>query len=83
LKYPKPIDKNVDLNQTSKRLFFYISNMPRYEKRGNPISIAYGHDHVTGFFLTVTDKRLMWQDNADKDVNEVTSRIGSGDGGLL
>ena len=57
--------------------------MPRYELEGDPISVAFGYDHATGFFLSVMDKRLKWSENASDAVNKVTSSIGIKDGGTL
>jgi hypothetical protein len=55
--------------------------MPRYELKGDPISVAFGYDHATGFFLSVTDIRLKWSKYASDAVNKVTSSIGIKDGG--
>lgn len=55
--------------------------MPRYEIKGSPISVAYGKDHATGIFLSVYDNRLEYDENASQEVNDVTKKIGFGDGG--
>jgi hypothetical protein len=55
--------------------------MVRYEIDNYPIKICYGHDQVTGFFLSVYDARLKWNADASKEVNDVTEKVGVRDGG--
>lgn len=53
----------------------------RIQIPGDPISVAYGYDGVTGVFLSVTDKRLAYNPDSSKKVNAVTESVGVGDGG--
>ena len=57
--------------------------MPRYtiQSEDSPISIAYGSDDSTDYFLSVFDKRLKYDSNASDEVNKVTEKIGVCDGG--
>ena len=55
--------------------------MVRFEINNDPIRIAYGHDELTGFFLSVCDDRLKWNVDAGKEVNEVSEKVGIKDGG--
>ena len=55
----------------------------RYTIPGDLISIAYGDQELGGpksVFLSVTDKRLEWNDKNTKQVNKVTESIGIQDG---
>jgi hypothetical protein len=47
----------------------------------NSISVAYGHDHATGYFLSVTDHRLAWSSNASKAINAITEKVNPDGGG--
>lgn len=59
--------------------------MPRFEKKiesSSHISIAYGSDDALGgVFLSVYDDRLKYDENASKEVNQVTELVGVCDGG--
>jgi hypothetical protein len=55
--------------------------MPRFTIEGSPISIAYGYDFSCGIFLSVYDRRLMYNEKASCEVNEVAESIGVKDGG--
>lgn len=60
--------------------------MPRYEIKGDPISIAYGYDdclvNTCGVFLSVFDSRLEWEENASAQVKSVAESLPYGmDGG--
>lgn len=56
--------------------------MPRYEIKGDPISIAYGYDDVLvdflEVFLSVFDSRLEWKKNASAQVNSVSESLTCG-----
>jgi hypothetical protein len=54
--------------------------MTRHELVDGHISVTYGCDHVTGFFLSIEDRRLRYESSADKAVNDVTESIGIKDG---
>lgn len=43
--------------------------------------MAYGYSELSGVFLSVFDKRLMYDENATKEVNAVSEAIGVKDGG--
>ena len=53
----------------------------RREIPGDPISIAYGYDELTGVFLAVVDRRLKFDCESSDEVNTVTESIGVRDGG--
>eukprot|EP00923_Selenidium_pygospionis_P009903 GHVN01017085.1.p1 GENE.GHVN01017085.1~~GHVN01017085.1.p1 ORF type:complete len:319 (+),score=31.93 GHVN01017085.1:254-1210(+) len=55
--------------------------MPRFEIPGDPIHVTYGHDELAGVFLSVFDERISWSETATKEVNDVTHKVGLGDGG--
>ena len=41
-----------------------------------PITIAYGWDHMTGYFLSVTDSRLFFDhENAKEEVNNIVQKV--------
>jgi hypothetical protein len=55
--------------------------MPRSELSQGDLLIAFGHDHVSGYFLSVYDLRLRYnEDNSDElnTLGEQTSPDGSG-----
>ncbi|KIM78598.1 hypothetical protein PILCRDRAFT_11064 [Piloderma croceum F 1598] len=54
--------------------------MGRYNIQQGAIEIAYGWDHVTGYFISVVAKRLSWSENSTSEVNAVVEAI-SADGG--
>jgi hypothetical protein len=55
--------------------------MVRYEiNTGAPIRIAYGHDDIRGFFLSVSDDRIKEQEDATEEVNRVTQKVGVAEG---
>lgn len=53
----------------------------RHEIDSDTLGIAYGSDHVTGYFLAVTDKRLEWSKNSSDEVNAVKEKIAPDGGG--
>lgn len=57
--------------------------MPRFKIEGDPIHVAYGVDEEigAGVFLSVFDRRLEWNEEANDEVNKVTESIGVKDGG--
>lgn len=55
--------------------------MVRYTIEQGPITVNYGTDTVSNVFLAVTDSRLHYDENATKQVNNVTSQVGIKDGG--
>ncbi|KAK0189840.1 hypothetical protein F5146DRAFT_1052855 [Armillaria mellea] len=55
--------------------------MTRYTIEEGSIEIAYGTDHVTGYFLAVVDKRLKWQQSASKAVNSIAQKVEAGGNG--
>lgn len=55
--------------------------MGRHEIKQGPITIAYGKDHVTGYFLSVIDERLSWSSDASKQVNDITEKVNPDGGG--
>lgn len=55
--------------------------MVRYELQQNNIIVAYGHDHLTGLFLSVYDKRLMWNEENTDEANEICDKISEDGGG--
>ncbi|KAF9185269.1 hypothetical protein BGZ51_002744 [Haplosporangium sp. Z 767] len=56
--------------------------MVRYEKDEGDINIAWGYDEPQcGYFLTVVDRRLEWQAEASKDVNQICEEVSLSGGG--
>ena len=58
--------------------------MPRFTIDGDPISVAFGYEDDPGLanvFLSVYDKRLEHDCAASDAVNDVTRKVGDGDGG--
>ena len=57
--------------------------MPRFEIKGDPISIAYGvcEQISSGVFISVYDRRLETDSNASDEVNQVAFDVGVHDGG--
>ncbi|KAK7680584.1 hypothetical protein QCA50_016366 [Cerrena zonata] len=49
--------------------------MGRATIKEGAIEIAYGWDHITGYFLSVTDKRLFVDQGASEDVNTVVRKV--------
>ena len=61
----------------------WLLPMPRFVIPGDPIEVAYGYEDDPGLanvFLSVYDKRLMYDGTAAKEVNEVTRKVGPGTG---
>ena len=50
--------------------------MVRYEMNTSPINIAYGSDHVTGIFLSVTDSRLRDSGDNLEELRNVSYQLG-------
>ncbi|EIM82655.1 uncharacterized protein STEHIDRAFT_63561 [Stereum hirsutum FP-91666 SS1] len=55
--------------------------MGRHQIEQGSITIAYGKDHVTGYFLSVIDERLSWSSDATTQVNEITEKVNADGGG--
>eukprot|EP00438_Fugacium_kawagutii_P031551 Skav227283 [mRNA] locus=scaffold4796:29191:29415:+ [translate_table: standard] len=56
--------------------------MPRFEiPEGDHITVAYGYDDAIGYsvFLSVYDKRLMYDPQASREVNEIAEQIEAGE----
>ncbi|PBK92476.1 hypothetical protein ARMGADRAFT_1013084 [Armillaria gallica] len=49
--------------------------MTRYTIKQGDIEIAYGTDHVTGYFLSVVDQRLRWKEGASEAVNDTVEKL--------
>ena len=45
------------------------------EEPNNPLNVACGKDHVTGFFLQASDFRILYDSKALDAVNNVTERV--------
>ncbi|KAI7861615.1 hypothetical protein K492DRAFT_139302 [Lichtheimia hyalospora FSU 10163] len=55
--------------------------MVRYELQQNNITVAYGHDELTGLFLSVYDKRLIWDEKNTDEANKICDKISEDGGG--
>ena len=51
--------------------------MPRFEIKGDPISITYGVQDSTGIFLSVDDQRLKAETGCSDEVNQVALTLGN------
>lgn len=49
--------------------------MGRHELKDGHIGIAYGWDHVTGYFLTVLDNRISYQNNMPDTILKVVEKF--------
>ena len=47
----------------------------RKEIKEGYINIAYGHDHVIGYFLSAVDTRLQFQPDAPTEANKIASQV--------
>lgn len=55
--------------------------MGRHQLEQGSITIAYGKDHVTGYFLSVIDERLSWSSDATTQVNDIAEKVNANGGG--
>ncbi|KAK0478835.1 hypothetical protein IW261DRAFT_1564903 [Armillaria novae-zelandiae] len=55
--------------------------MTRYTIEQGSVAISYGTDHMTGYFLSVVDQRLMWEQNASEAVNGIAKKVEPGGNG--
>mmetsp|Transcript_5112 Transcript_5112/g.7909 ORF Transcript_5112/g.7909 Transcript_5112/m.7909 type:complete len:175 (-) Transcript_5112:62-586(-) len=56
----------------------------RFTIQQGSIRIAYGFDHISEYFLAVTDSRLKWDESASAEVNSVCEAVfESGEGSLF
>ena len=53
----------------------------RYEIYDPPITVAFGDDKLTEYWLSVFDSRLEYSEDASAEANRITEKIGVGDGG--
>ncbi|KAF9435249.1 hypothetical protein BGZ76_006626 [Entomortierella beljakovae] len=56
--------------------------MVRYQITQGPITIAYGYDGaMVGYFLSVTDDRLGYQEGDSSQVNDICEKVSMDGGG--
>ncbi|KAF8658385.1 hypothetical protein AX16_001994 [Volvariella volvacea WC 439] len=49
--------------------------MVRHEIKQGPIKVGYGHDELTGYFLSVFDNRLEWEEENSAAVNAIAEKV--------